>query len=124
MSNLEKFIIKANKIHNNKYNYQKFQYVNAKTASIIICPIHGEHFKIGITKDLKNRINGIKYKGKKTIKNIEILYTYEDTLENVFYLEQDILNMFSKYRITLDYSTELFNKDISNYNFFKKIFNN
>jgi very-short-patch-repair endonuclease len=33
---------KANKIHNNKYDYSKFNYINGKTKSIIICPIHGE----------------------------------------------------------------------------------
>ena len=36
------FIKKANKLHNNKYDYSKFNYTNAKTKSIIICPIHGE----------------------------------------------------------------------------------
>ena len=33
---------KSNLIHNNKYDYSKFNYVNNKTKSIIICPIHGE----------------------------------------------------------------------------------
>lgn len=36
------FVIKANKIHNNKYNYSKVKYINASTKVIIICPIHGE----------------------------------------------------------------------------------
>lgn len=29
-------------MHNNKYNYSKFNYKNSKTKGIIICPIHGE----------------------------------------------------------------------------------
>lgn len=33
---------KANKVHNNKYNYSKFEYVNCDTKSIIVCPKHGE----------------------------------------------------------------------------------
>lgn len=37
-----KFIIKANKIHNNKYNYDLVNYINNKTKVKIICPIHGE----------------------------------------------------------------------------------
>lgn len=39
---LEDFIDKANKVHNNSYDYSKVVYVNSKTKVIIICPIHGE----------------------------------------------------------------------------------
>lgn len=42
MTNKEKFIENSNKKHNNKYDYSKFVYTNAKTKSTIICPIHGE----------------------------------------------------------------------------------
>jgi len=35
-------IERAQKIHHNKYDYSKVQYVNAKTKIKIICPIHGE----------------------------------------------------------------------------------
>ncbi len=45
-SNTLEFIKKANKIHNNKYDYSKFIYVNAKTKGIIICPKHGEFEQI------------------------------------------------------------------------------
>lgn len=38
----ETFILKANSIHNNKYDYSKIQYVNSITPIIIICPIHGQ----------------------------------------------------------------------------------
>ena len=38
----EKFIKKANIIHNNKYDYSKVVYVNNKTPVVIICPEHGE----------------------------------------------------------------------------------
>lgn len=40
--NNEQFIKKANKIHNNKYDYSLVEYINAKTKIKIICPIHGE----------------------------------------------------------------------------------
>ena len=36
------FIRRANLIHNNQYNYDKVNYVNAHTKVTIICPIHGE----------------------------------------------------------------------------------
>jgi hypothetical protein len=38
----EQFIEKANKIHNNKYDYSKTKFVNSKTKVKIICPLHGE----------------------------------------------------------------------------------
>ena len=39
---IEEFIIKARKVHKNKYDYSKVNYVNFMTNVIIICPIHGE----------------------------------------------------------------------------------
>ena len=36
------FIEKAIKKHNNKYNYDKVEYINARTNIIIICKIHGK----------------------------------------------------------------------------------
>lgn len=39
---LEDFIDRANKVHNNKYNYTKTNYVNAKTKLIITCKKHGD----------------------------------------------------------------------------------
>ncbi len=37
----KEFINKANKIHNDKYDYSLVEYVNAKSKIKIICPIHG-----------------------------------------------------------------------------------
>jgi hypothetical protein len=39
----EEFVYRANKIHNNFYNYDKFDYINCKINSIIICPKHSEY---------------------------------------------------------------------------------
>lgn len=39
---LDTFIEKANKKHNNKYVYDKVNYINSRTKVIIICKIHGE----------------------------------------------------------------------------------
>ena len=36
------FIFQANKIHKNKYDYSKTNYISAMTKVTIICPIHGE----------------------------------------------------------------------------------
>lgn len=44
-SNTEDFIIKARKLHGNKYDYSKVEYVNAYTKVCIICPEHGEFWQ-------------------------------------------------------------------------------
>lgn len=41
----QEFIEKANKIHNNKYDYSKVEYVNNCTKVCIICPKHGEFWQ-------------------------------------------------------------------------------
>ena len=40
------FIDKANSIHNNKYSYDKANYVNTKTKVTITCPVHGDFEQI------------------------------------------------------------------------------
>ena len=42
----EEFIKKAEKVHNDKYDYSKVNYINANTKVCIICPIHGEFWQI------------------------------------------------------------------------------
>lgn len=84
---VEEFIEKANKVHNNKYDYSLVNYINNKTKIKIICPIHGvfEQFpthhlqKAGCKKcskvykpsteefiDMANRIHYNKYDYSKT----------------------------------------------------------
>ena len=41
----EKFVEKANKVHGDKYNYSKVEYINSQTKVCIICPIHGEFWQ-------------------------------------------------------------------------------
>jgi len=41
-SDKEKFIAKANYIHNNKYNYDKTEYNRASVKVTITCPFHGD----------------------------------------------------------------------------------
>ena len=45
MNKNSKFIEKAKKIHGDKYNYSKVEYINAKTKVCIICPEHGEFWQ-------------------------------------------------------------------------------
>lgn len=44
-SNTEEFIEKARKVHEDKYNYSKVEYVGNKNYVCIICPIHGEFWQ-------------------------------------------------------------------------------
>lgn len=39
---LDKFILESNKVHNNFYSYDKFEYIDSHVKSIINCPIHGD----------------------------------------------------------------------------------
>lgn len=49
----DEFIEKANKIHNNKYNYNEINYVNAQKKIEIICLIHGKFYQ-----NPSNHLNG------------------------------------------------------------------
>lgn len=41
-STTDMFVMKARKVHGDKYDYSKVKYVNGKTKVTIICPEHGE----------------------------------------------------------------------------------
>ena len=42
---IDEFVLKSNKVHNNKYDYSKSVYVCSRTPLKIMCPIHGEFEK-------------------------------------------------------------------------------
>jgi len=44
-SNTDEFIEKAKKIHGDKYDYSKVEYINNHTKVCIICPVHGEFWQ-------------------------------------------------------------------------------
>jgi very-short-patch-repair endonuclease len=80
----EQFIEKANKIHNNKYDYSLVNYKNAHTTIEIICPIHGifpqlpcDHTtnKSGCSKCGRNeQIKKRKYTTEKFIKKAQLIH--------------------------------------------------
>ena len=45
VTNTEEFIYKANKIHKNKYNYSKVNFINYSTKVEILCPKHGSFYQ-------------------------------------------------------------------------------
>ena len=54
----KEFIEKANRIHNNEYNYSKVNYINTSTKVCIICPIHGEFWQTPTNHIHKTRPQG------------------------------------------------------------------
>ena len=69
-------------------------------------------FKIGISKSINSRIKNIKHKSKGFIKNIDLIWFYEDTLYNCYKKEQEILEKYKDNRVYFKFSTEIFNKNI------------
>lgn len=71
---LLEFIYKADKIHDNKYDYSKVEYINNRKPVIIICKKHGEFSQIPFVHLLKhgcpNCINKTEYKFYEKIKEI------------------------------------------------------
>ena len=52
--NTEQFIERAKKVHGDKYDYSKTEYINSSTKICIICPIHGEFWQTP-TEHLRGR---------------------------------------------------------------------
>lgn len=69
----------------------------------------GKYFKIGITINLKQRINALKSRFNS---DINIIDTFETTLYNAYLLEQNILLGYKELRTSTKESTELFIEDV------------
>ena len=83
----ESFVLSAQKKHNNFYSYDKFEYINSHTKSIITCPIHGD-FEQSPTNHLNG--NGCPKCHKDRLKNIfssnsEEFITKSKKIHNDFY---------------------------------------
>lgn len=80
--NKEEFIIKANKVHGNKYDYSLIDYKNNKTKICIICPEHGEFWQLA-----NSHLKGYgcpKCAAMNNVSNIEWLDWNEDNQNKVF----------------------------------------
>lgn len=69
----------------------------------------GELFKIGITINLKRRLNSLSSMFKT---NVELLHSFNGTLHKMYKLEQLILATYHKDRIYTKQSTEMFSENI------------
>ena len=110
----EEFIIKAKKIHKNKYDYSKTEYNNMKNKITIICPIHGEfeqesgshiNQKTGCSKCSKKH----KYNNKEFIDKCTIIHGNKYDYSNVKYI-----NNYTKIKI-ICYKHGEFNQTPSNH---------
>jgi hypothetical protein len=72
----------------------------------------GKFYKIGISKNFKNRIKGIKSKSKEYVDEIHCIKKFETTLYKAFLIEREILEKFRECRVYSKWSTELFDKNI------------
>ena len=85
-SNTKEFSVKANKVHNNKYDYSKVEYKSAREKVCIICPEHGEFWQ---TPNSHLRGNGCP-KCKSKIKSLSIQQIKEIVKNNVGEFYDDI----------------------------------
>ena len=75
----ENFIEKANKKHDNKYDYSKVEYVNSKTKVCIICSEHGEFWQTPAAHVRGNECPECanKKRGKRTVNTESLIEKYE-----------------------------------------------
>ena len=107
----EEWIEKARKVHGNKYNYNKVQYINHKTNIIIICPEHGEFLQMpqthlsgyGCPKCRLKSQTKLFEKLKESFPNEEIIF--EATNKVISWIEKQRIDIyFPKYNIAVEYN--------------------
>lgn len=113
------FILKANSIHNNKYNYSKVDYKNNHTKVCITCPEHGEFWQTPLSH-LSGR--GCPVCNDSHIERALMNILENNNIEYIFqYRDKEILGKQSldfflpQYRLAIECQSEIHYKD----NFFK-----
>ena len=106
----EEFIKRARKIHGDKYDYSKVEYVNSRTKVCIICPIHGEFWQT-----LENHTHKTNPKGcpKCSMSHLEteiMRYLENNKIEYVYECNKNILPWIK--RQTLDFYLPKYNTAI------------
>ena len=99
-SNTKDFIEKATKIHINKYDYSKVEYVNNHTKVCIICPEHGEFWQLPSNHlrgegCIKCRTDKVVQKRRLTtdsfIKKANFIHKYKYDYSKVNYVNSDTM---------------------------------
>ena len=120
----DEWIDRAKKIHGDKYDYSKVEYVNSQTKVCIICPIHGEFWQTP-----NNHLNGnncpncnsnIKSKNEKFISNFLIEHNIKFEREKTFNWLKNKGNLYldfylPEYNIAIEYQGEQHYKPIKRF---------
>lgn len=97
---------------------------NEKAWAYYLSVDNGRYYKVGITTNLQKRIRALRSAAKREGGHtIKLLHHLETTLYEAYLIEQAIFYEFSQHRISLEFSTEILDKDISKTHFFKDMFN-
>ena len=113
----EDFVNRANEIHSHKYDYSKFEYINAITKSIIICPIQGEFMQ---SSNVHLRGVGcpkcVVHKSTKKLSKEDILFKAEQIHGDKYeYDLGNFINSSSKIRIYCKKHNNWFEQTIRNH---------
>ena len=98
---LKNFIERGSKKFNGKYDYSKFEYVNAKTKSVIICPVHGEFIQ-SPDKHLGKNSNGCVLCWEEKRKLINRSYVKKDIIDSEVFLKRANIKYKNKFEYVLD----------------------
>ena len=84
--NAKTFILKAKKIHGDKYDYSKVEYIDTRTKVCIICPEHGEFWQLPLNH-LKGKgcpicSNGLKWTKETCLQEAKKYNTSKEFLDN------------------------------------------
>lgn len=106
--NTEQFIEKANKVHNNFYNYDKVEYILSNKKVIITCPIHGD-----FEQTPNHHLNGEgcpickQSKGERLVESVLNKYNIPFKREVTFRVNEIVKN---KKQFRIDFIVEFNNK--------------
>lgn len=91
----EEFIEEAKKVHGNKYDYSKVEYINRHTNVCIICPEHGEFWQTSSSHLAGNGCS--KCSGKAKSNTEEFIKKHNSYIEtNMIIQKQYILLLLKK----------------------------
>ena len=86
----DEFIVKSKKIHGNKYDYSKVEYVNNSTKVCIICPEHGEFWQLPknhlLGKGCSRCNHGIKYSKSDFVERAKLIHGNKYDYSKVEYI--------------------------------------
>lgn len=90
----EEYIVKANKVHNDKFTYGKTEYVNMKEKIKITCKIHGD-FYLNPSKHLHSA-RGCKKCSHEALRK-KFAFTFEDFKNRASLVHNNIYRYYGTY---------------------------